>query len=248
MHLSHRGHRQPRTPWHYRKWCSLVCSQTYHGLDPKISQKLRRVNDKGEGQRSWEPGGRSQYFTLDKRELDIKWRASVPRCYCQVKNNRRTEALLQHLILRGGHTDWGAQRACCWQQGLNQGCILSQTLTNCRIWPTERQPNMLRDKRRHLHRQIMEKRQGGEMRLTMLRWWRPWSTCILPHTLPSFSWTFCFGIAFGATLHMRSPGAAWPEGFCVAAEDSRVAVRESGVVVEWSKARQEVRMDRLHGA
>ena len=43
---------------------------------------------------------------------------------------------------------------------------------------------------------------------------------------------------------MRSPGAVWPEGFRVVAEDSGVAVRESGVVVR----RGEAWMDRLRGA
>jgi len=43
---------------------------------------------------------------------------------------------------------------------------------------------------------------------------------------------------------MRSPGAVWPEGFRVVAEDSGVAARESGVAV----GRGEAWMDRLRGA
>ena len=55
---------------------------------------------------------------------------------------------------------------------------------------------------------------------------------------------FLLGIAFSATSRMRSPGAVWPEGFRVAAEDSGVAAREPGVVV----GRGEAWMDRLRGA
>ena len=49
-------------------------------------------------------------------------------------------------------------------------------------------------------------------------------------------------MAFSATSRMRSPGTVWLEGFHVAAEDSGVAARESGVAwgVAW--------MDRLCGA
>jgi len=57
---------------------------------------------------------------------------------------------------------------------------------------------------------------GEEMGPKILRWSRPWSTCISLHTLSSFPF---FGMALSVTSRVTSSGAVGAEGFGVAAKE-----------------------------